>query len=146
MNLSLLECVYAVKDRVAIERWLPQVDPTSVLICTMQYDDEILAVLASEQRLWNAYLKISRHPAISACEEKHAIVFRLTTTLPANLVVRSFPFREGEEWYQGADNTAYICLQSHELSHEQLAWLAICPHIRAWESSYALAPVTTGAA
>lgn len=144
MNLSLLECVYAVKDRDTIETWLAQADHDGVLISTMQYDEEMLAVLASEQRLFDALQQVCQQPAISSCEEKHADVFRLITTVPARLVVRTFPFRAGEEWYQGSEHTAYLCLQSHQLSYEQLAWLATCPHIRAWDSFYALSPVTAG--
>lgn len=141
MNLSLLECVYTIRDREQIERWLTQAELESVLISTMQYDTEMLAVLASEQHLRSVCQKIRQQPAIFSCEEKHAEVFRITTSIAPDRVIRSFPFREGEEWYQGSAQTAYLSLQSSLLSYAQLAWLATCPHILAWDFFYPLSPV-----
>jgi hypothetical protein len=144
MHLYLLEFVYAVKDREIIEAWIAQTDLGGVLICTMQYDEEILAVLASEHQLAEAFQKICQQPAISSCEEKHAVVFRVTTRVAPELAFRSFPFSEGEEWYRGGAQTAYLCLQSHQLSNEQISWLATCTQIVDWNRFYVLSPIPIG--
>lgn len=144
MYLSLLECVYDVKDRERVEAWLIQANLGGVLICTIQYDEEILAVLASRYRLLEALQKICRQPAISSCEEKCANVFRVTTTVAPEQVIRSFPFREKEEWYQGIGQAAYLCLQTPQFAYEQLVWLASSRYILAWDSTYALIPVPVG--
>ncbi len=141
MYLFLLEFTYAAKDCESIEAWLSQAQLSDMLISTMQYDDEILGVLASEQQLTEASLKILQQPTISLCQTKREAVYCVTTAVVPELVLRSFPFREGEEWYQGTKQTAYLCLQSHQLSARQIAWLATCKQIITWDFFCALSPV-----
>ncbi len=141
MYLSLLEFIYAAKDHETIEAWLAQAHLNSVLICMMQYDEEILAVVASDHQLTETSQKMYEQPAISSWEEKRAYVYRVITTVAPELVLRSFPFGEGEEWYRGRGQTAYLCLQTHQFSNEQVSWLATCKQIIHWDFSWALVPV-----
>lgn len=141
MYLSLLEFIYATKDCDVIETWFGRADLEGVLISTMQYDEEILAVLASERRLIDTLQKMYRQPAISSCEEKHAAVYRVTTTVAPELVFRSFPFGAGEEWYHGPERTAYLCLRSHHLNGGQITWVATCTQIVTWDALSVLSPV-----
>lgn len=140
MYLFLLEFTYAAEDRAIIERWLKQEELGGTLICTMQYDDEILAVLASKHTLIEALQKMQQQPAISSCEEKHHAVYHVTTKVAPELVLRAFPFDEDEEWYRESERTAYICLQSHQFNSKQISWLAACTQIEAWEYLFALSP------
>ena len=140
MYLFLLEFTYASEDREIIETWLAQANLDGTLICTMQYDDEILSVLASKHTLIEEQQKILRLPAISSCEEKHHAVYHVTTKVAPELVLRAFPFDEDEEWYRESERTAYVCLQSHQFSSQQISWLAACTQIESWEYLFALSP------
>lgn len=144
MYVYLLEFTYAAKDREAIERWLAQADLGGVLLSTEPYDDEILAVLASNRAFGTASQSLSQYPLIASCEAKQCVMYRITTTSTPGCVLHSFPLREGEEWYPGAEQTAYLCLQSHQLSHEQIRWLAVNTAIVGWEYIFDLAPLLVG--
>lgn len=140
MYLSLLEFTYAVEDRDAVEGFLSQADLAGVLISTEQYDDEILAVLASHQEPVSAYQQLRRHPAISFCEVKRRVVYRVTTITAPKLALSSFP-GENSEWYHGDANVTYLSTQTDQLSDKQVSWLAACAQIVAWEYQFDLAPV-----
>ena len=145
MHLYLLEFTYAVEDRETVETWLSQADlGGAVLISAEKYDDEILAVLANYQALTEAHKKLQQHPAISSCVAKQYAVYRITTAAAPASVLRSFPLKEGEKWYLGAGQTAYLCVQSHLLSEAQISWLVtspdIIPDIIAWEDLFDLTP------
>jgi hypothetical protein len=144
MYLHLLEFTYAVADREGVETWLSQADlGGAALISIKQYDDEILAVLASYQALVEEHKKLQQHPAISSCVAKQCTVYRITTTTAPASALSSFPLREEEEWYQGAQKTAYLCVQSHQLSEEQTSWLATNADIIAWEDLFELPPLAS---
>src|SRR5438067_691545 len=117
MDLHLLEFEYRVEDRETVETWLSQAGLDGVLLSIEQYNNEMLAVLASNQTLKEARLKLQQHPAISSSTEKQRVVYRVVTTTAPGLVLSSFPFREGEEWYLGAEKTAYLSMQSRLLSN-----------------------------
>jgi hypothetical protein len=141
MYLSLLEFIYAVKDHEIVEEWLAQAHLNSVLISMMQYDEEILAVVASEHQLAGTSQKMYGQPAISSWEEKQAYVYRVKTVVAPELVLRSFPFGEGEEWYRGGEQTAYLCLQAQRFNNEQVSWLATCTQIIDWDFFWPLSPM-----
>ena len=144
MYLHLLEFTYAVADRETVETWLSRVDlGETALMSVKQYDDEILAVLANYQALAEEHKKLQQHPAISSCVAKQRTVYRIiTTTAPAS-VLYSFPLREEEEWYQGAEKTAYLCVQSQQLSEEQTSWLTTNADIIACEDLFDLTPLAS---
>ncbi len=141
MYLFLLAFTYAVDDRKTVEAWLSQADLDSVLLSTERYNDEILAVLANYQEAREDGIKLRQQPAISSCMEKQCPVIRVVTAVAAERVLRSFPLREGEEWYLGAGHTAYLCTSSHWLSDTQISWLATCTTISAWNYTFDLAPM-----
>jgi hypothetical protein len=141
MHLYLLEIVYALERCEAVEEWLARTDLGGVVISTEQYDEEILAVLASEQTLEKAYLQVWQHPFVSSCEEKQRVVYRVTTTSDPQHALCSFPFRPGEEWYTGPANMMYLSVQSRQLSEKQLCWLAESTTITRWEHRFDLIPV-----
>ena len=138
MYLYLLEFTYVVVDHKAVETWLAQAHLHGVLISISQYHDEMLAVLANEQALVEEYRTLHRHPAISSCVEKYCDVYRIMTTSAPKQVLSSFPLREGEEWYGGIEKMAYLCVQSHQLSGEQIFWLANNKNITAWQDRFDL--------
>lgn len=144
MYVYLLEFTYAARDREAVEKWLAQTDLGGVLLSTEPYDDEVLAVLASTQAFGTTSQRLSQHALIASCEAKQCAMYRITTTATPGWVLHSFPLREGEEWYPGAGQTAYLCLQSHQISHEQIRWLAISTAIVSWEYAFDLAPLLVG--
>ncbi len=144
MYLHLLEFTYAVADREAVETWLSRVDlGEAALMSVKQYDDEMLVVLANYQALDKQHKKLQQHPAISSCVAKQCTVYRITTTTAPASALYSFPLREEEEWYQGAEKTAYLCVQSHQLSEEQTSWLATNADIIAWEDFFDLTPLAS---
>jgi hypothetical protein len=115
-----------------------------VLISARQYDDEILAVLANDEALTEEHKKLQGHPAISSSEEKWRAVYRVAPTTAPESALSSFPLREGEEWYLGAEKTAYLCVQSHQLSDEQISWLNTSTDIATWEDHFDLTPMPAG--
>ncbi|HVU66122.1 MAG TPA: hypothetical protein VHD63_03295 [Ktedonobacteraceae bacterium] len=141
MRLYLLEIVYTVEKCEAVEGWLARTDLGGVVISTEQYDEEILAVLASERTLEKAYLQAWQHPFISSCEEKQRMVYRVTTASDPQHALCSFPFRPGEEWYAGSANMMYLSVQARQLSEKQLCWLAENTAITRWEHQFDLVPV-----
>lgn len=144
MYLYLLEITYPVHECARVETWLSQAQLGGVIISIEQYTDEILAVLASEQSLKEEVCQQVRlHSAISSCEGKRRAVYRVTTKTTSEHVLCSFPFRAGEEWYLGSENSAYLCVQSPQLSDKQLAWLATNAAIAEWRSRFDLVPVLT---
>jgi len=142
--LYLLAFIYTVKHRETVEAWLSQANLGGVLINIRQYDDEILALLASHQPLEEERQKLCEHPAISSCEAKECFVFRVTTTSAPELVFRSFPLRWGEEWYPGAGRTVYLCLQSGLLSDQQISWLSSRTEIAEWRDMFDLTSMLVG--
>jgi hypothetical protein len=144
MYLFLLAFTYAVDDRKAVEEWLSQAGLDSVLLSTERYNDEILAVLANYQEVTEDGRKLHLHPAISSCIEKQCPVTRVVTTIAPEQVLRSFPLREGEEWYLGSGHTAYLCTASRWLSDKQISWLATCTTISAWDYVFDLTPMPAG--
>lgn len=141
MYLYLLEFTCAVEDHPAVKTWLSKANPDGILISTSQYGDELLSVLAHDQTLTETHKKLRQHPAISSCVEKQRVVYRITTITAPELVLSSFPLREGEEWYPGIGKMAYLCIQAHQLSGEQISWLTTNPRIVAWESFFDLIPM-----
>ena|SRR5260370_42150477 len=144
MNLYLLEVTYAAQDRETVEPWLSQADLGCVLLSSEQYNDEILSVLASNQALVETSKKLCQHPAISSCEGKQRVIYRIATTTAPEHVLCSFPFRLGEEWYVGPGKTTYFSAQSHQLSEKQISWLATNPAIATWEDAFDLTPMPVG--
>jgi hypothetical protein len=140
MYLHLLELIYAVEDGDRIQMWLSDADLRGVFISSEQYDDQMLIVLADNQPLAEAHKRLRRCPAVSSCEEKLCAVYRIITTIKPEIVFRSFPLRNGEEWYWGGEKTIYLCLTTHELSKEQISWLVTCRHIAEWEGFFNLGP------
>lgn len=141
MYLHLLEIVYTVESRETVEMWLSQANLGSVVISTEQYNDEILAVLASEQAVEEAHQEMQWHPAISSCEGKQRVVYRITTTSTSEHALCSFPFRHGEECYVGPEKMIYLSVQSHQLNENQLSWLAENSDIVKWEYLFDLTSV-----
>ncbi len=146
MYLHLLEIVYGVEDRKAVEGWLSQTHLGGVVISTEQYDDQILAVLASEQALEEASQHLQRYPAVSSCEEKWRFVYRIAITSASEHILSSFPFSPGEEWYIGPEKTMYLSVQTQQLGEKQLAWLARSPDIARWEYLFDLTSVLAAGA
>ena len=144
MDLYLLEVTYAAEDRQLVEPWLSQVHPKAVLLSVEQYDDEILAVLVSQQSLIEVHKKLQRHSAISSCESKRRALYRVTTSIEPAHVLCTFPFRAGEEWYLGPGKTTYLSAQSHQLREEQLSWLNNHTEIVTWEDAFDLIPMLVG--
>lgn len=144
MYVYILEFVYAAEDRETVEKWLAQAELGGVLLSSEPYDDEILAILASSRAFGEKSRKLRQHPLISSCEAKQCAMYRITTTTAPGWVLHSFPLREGEEWYPGSRQTAYLCLQSHQLSNEQISWLATSTAIVGWEYAFDLAPLPVG--
>lgn len=144
MYLNLLEFTYRVKDREEVVTWLSQADLGAVLISQEQYYDEILAVLASEQQLGEAHHKVRQHPAITSSNEKRCVVYRVTSNVPPPQMIRSFPTGEDQDWYLGADNIAYLCVQSHPLNDRQIAWLDANPQVANWDYLFDLQPIPSG--
>jgi hypothetical protein len=124
-----------------VERWLSQAHLRGVLISAKQYDDEILAVLANDEALTEEHKKLQRNPAISSSEEKRRVVYRVAPTTAPQSALSSFPLHEGEEWYLGAENTAYLCVQSPQLSDEQISWLVTSTDIASWDYLFDLTPM-----
>ena len=141
MYVNLLEIVYAVEDRETVETLLSQANLGGVIISTEQYDEEILSVLASEQTLLPALKQLHHHRAIASCEEKRRTIYRVATSTEPEHVLCSFPFREGEEWYTGPGATSYLSVQAHDLSDEQISWLAARTDIVNWKYDFDLTPV-----
>jgi hypothetical protein len=141
MFLNLLEIAYAIENREVVETWLSQANLGGVIISTEQYDDEILSVLASAQALFPALIQLQQNSAITSCEEKLRAIYRVITSTEPKHALCSFPFRDGEEWYLGSGETIYLSVQSHELSDEQISWLAASADIVDWKYTFALTPV-----
>jgi len=144
MYLYLLICTYAVEDHKLVEADLARIHPGGVLISAERYDDEMLAVLAGHQTPGEAYHKLIRHPAISSCVERHCPVYHVVTSTASENALRTFPLREGEEWYQGKGRHVYLCVQSPLLSAKQVSWLATSTEIAAWEYWFSLVPLSVG--
>lgn len=144
MYLYLLVFTYAAEDHKLVEADLAQIHPGGVLISAEQYDDEMLAVLASHQTPDEAYQKMIQHPAISSCMERHCSVYHVETSAPPEKALRTFPLREGEEWYLGQGRNVYLCVQSPLLSARQVSWLATSMEIAAWEYWFSLVPMSVG--
>lgn len=141
MYLHLLEIVYAIEGREAVEMWLSQANLSSVVISTEQYDNEILAVLASKHAVEEAHQEMQWHPAISSCEGKKRVVYRITTTSTSEHALDSFPFCHGEEYYVGPKKTMYLSVLSHQLSEKQLSWLIENSDVVEWEYLFDLTSV-----
>lgn len=133
MHLYLLEFTYAVEDRATVEAWLAEANLNGILISIKQYDDEIFAVLASEKSVHEEHRKLMLHPAISSCQTKQSILYRITTTETPESVFHLFPLGEGDEWYWGIGRTSYLSKQSQRFSQAQMSWLATCSKIVTWE-------------
>jgi len=144
MYLYLLVCTYAFEDNKLVEEELTQRHLGSVLISVERYDDEMLAVLASHHMPDEVYRKLMRHPAISSCVKRYCPVYHVVTTTAPREALRTFPLREGEEWYQGEGRHVYLCLQSPLLSARQVSWLATSTEIAAWEHWFSLVPLSVG--
>ena len=138
MYLNLIELIYPVHDAEIVKTWISEAGLGCVLISTEQYGEEMLVVLANDQALVELHAKLRLCPAISSCEGKRRAVYRIVTRILPEWVLYSFPLGEGEEWYQGNGNTAYLCKECHQFSDEQIAWLATCRHIIRWEHSFNL--------
>ncbi len=143
MHVHLLEIVYASENRETVETWLSRADLGGVIISTEQYDDEVLAVLASEQSLGEALQQVRQQPAISSYEEKRRAIYRFTTTITPEHVLCSFPFHNGEEWYLGSGNVAYLCMPADQFNCIQVSWLAHSTDIDEWCPVFDLVPVLT---
>jgi len=142
MYLYLLVFTYALEDHTLVEADLAEIHPGGVLISATQYDDEMLAVLASHQAPGEAYQKLLQHPAVSSCTESHCPVYHVVTSTPPEKALRTFPLREGEEWYLGEGQNGYLCVLSPLLSAKQISWLATSTEIGAWEYWFSLVPMS----
>lgn len=142
MYLYLLALTYALEDRELVEAHLAQMHLEAVLISTEVYDDELLAVLASRQELEEVCEMLKRHPAVSSCVKKHCPVYHMITSAAPEQVLRTFPLREGEEWYLGEGRSVYLCVQSPLLSARQVSWIATSTQIASWEYWFDLVPVS----
>ena len=142
MQLYLLEFTYAVEDCQAVEAWLAEADLSGVLISTGQYEDEMFAVLASERSMREDHQKLALHSAISSCQAKQSILYRITTSAAPEVVFRTFPLGEGDEWYWGPGRISYLSMQSQRLRQIQITWLATCSEIVAWEHNFALKEIS----
>ena len=62
------------------------------------------------------------------------VVFRQGS---AQAALSNFPLHMGESWFAAADeeNAAYLCLNSSQLSQEQVAWLATQTAIALWRQA-----------
>jgi hypothetical protein len=97
--------------------------------------------LANEEALTEEHKKLRGNPAISSSEEKRRAVYRVAPTIAPESALSSFPLREGEEWYLGAEKTAYLCVQSPPLSDEQISWLVTNTDIATWDYLFDLTPM-----
>lgn len=144
MYLYLLAFTYAAEDYKLVEADLAAIHPGGTLISIEQYDDEILAVLASHQAPGEAYQRLVQHPAVSSCTERHCPVYHIVTSTQPERALRTFPLREGEEWYLGERQNVYLCVLSPLLSAKQISWLAVSMEIAAWEYWFSLVPLSVG--
>lgn len=138
MLLHLLEITYAVEDRETVEEWFVHTQLTGEVISVEQYDDEILAVLASSQPSRELLMQVRQQPAITSRRLKKRAVHRIETTTTPTHVLCSFPFHEGEEWYLGPGNVAYLSVQTHDFTAKQTAWLAANTAIACWSDLFDL--------
>lgn len=62
------------------------------------------------------------------------VVFRQGNVQEA---LHNFPLHMGESWFAAADeeNAAYLCLNSSQLSQEQVSWLALQTTIALWRQA-----------
>jgi hypothetical protein len=144
MYLYLLAFTYAFEDRALVEADLARIHPEGVLISAELYDDEMLAVLASHQEPEEAAERLKQHPAVSSCLKRHCPVYHIVTSTEPEKALRTFPLREGEEWYQGDGSSVYLCMQSPLLGARQVSWIATSTEITTWEYWFNLAPVSAG--
>lgn len=138
MLLHLLEVTYAVEDRETVEEWFVHTQLGGEVISIEQYDDEILAVLASVQPSHELLMQVRQQPDITSCHLKKRVIHRIETTTPPTHVLCSFPFREGEEWYLGPGNVAYLCVQAYNFTTKQIAWLTANTAIATWSDLFDL--------
>jgi len=63
------------------------------------------------------------------------VVFRQEN---AKMSLRDFPLHVGESWFTAADEekAAYLCLNSRQLSQQQVTWLATQTAIAQWTTAY----------
>lgn len=146
MYLYLLAFTYAFEDRALVEADLARIHPEGVLVSARLYDDEILAVLAShqEQEHEEAAERLKQHPAVSSCIKRHCPVYHILISTEPEQALRTFPLREGEEWYQGDGQSVYLCVQSPLLGTRQVSWIATSTEIAAWEYWFNLVSVSAG--
>ncbi|HEY1350540.1 MAG TPA: hypothetical protein VGF67_13030 [Ktedonobacteraceae bacterium] len=144
MYLYLLTFTYAVEDWKLVDADLARIHPDGVLISTEQYDDEVLAVLASHQPVDEVCNRLAQHPAVSSCVGKHCPVYHIITSTTPEKALRTFPLREGEEWYLGGGRSVYLCVQSPLLGARQVSWIATSTEIAAWEYWFNLVSVSAG--
>jgi hypothetical protein len=97
--------------------------------------------LANNEALTEEHKKLQGNPAISSSEEKRRVVYHIAPTIAPESALSSFPLHEGEEWYLGAENTAYLCVQSPQLSDEQISWLVTNTAIATWDYLFDLTPM-----
>lgn len=138
MLLHLLEITYAAEDRETVEEWLVHTQLEGEIISVEQYDDEILAVQANVQPSRELLMHVRQQPGITSCCIKKRAVHRIETTTTPTHVLCSFPFREGEEWYLGSGNVAYLCVQAYNFTPKQTAWLTANTAIVAWSDLFDL--------
>ena len=133
MYLHLLELIHAVDDAEVVEMWLSRAGLEDILISTKQHNKKTLVLLADDHMLAELYARLRSCPVISSCEGKRRSVYRILTSIAPERFMYSFPWGVGDEWYQGKENTVYLCKQFHEFSDEQISWLATCRYIVSWE-------------
>lgn len=141
MYLHLLELIHAVDDTEVVERWLSRAGLDDILIRTEQHNKKTLALLADDDMLAELYARLRHCPVISSCEGKRKAVYRILTPIAPERFIYSFPLGMGDEWYQGNENTVYLCMQFHDFSDEQISWLATCRYIVSWEPFFDLVPI-----
>ncbi len=140
MKLDLLEIVIPPKLAQEIVEQVQQ-QTESMLIYQKRYDTDLLAVFAFIPGYTFPRDVFASYPKklISLEFKRDREVYRLMTTgKPVRELLQTFPWDPGEEWFEGDAQTAYLCLQSLHIPTRQVAWLATCPFIRAWDFQFDL--------
>lgn len=118
-------------------------DTGDILIGHQVYDDLTLLVvrLLGDTMQWHldtlsAALRaelINSFQVVSC--QLFKVVFRQES---AKMALRDFPLHVGESWFTaaGEEKAAYLCLDSLQLSQQQITWLATQTAIAQWTKAY----------
>jgi hypothetical protein len=138
MQLYLLDITFEKQDQPSVETWLSQSNLKGGVLSIEQYDDQVLALLASQHVLIKETMQIEPYTTITFGPVRRSVVYRMISTRDVTVteLIRTFPLQIDEEWYVSDAHTAYLCLPSHMFTDKQLSWLAACPSIVSWDAVF----------